>query len=57
VLTIFHKACPNPGKGAGHVSYNDKGTIWHDRSSKYIVEAFNGKGLGPKTMRSPTGQL
>jgi cutinase len=50
-------ACPNGGTGAGHVSYNNKGTIWHDRTSKYIVEAFIGKSLGYKIMRSETAQL
>jgi hypothetical protein len=57
LLIHFLKACPNPGTGAGHVSYNNKGTIWHDRSSKYIVESFKRKGLGLKTMRSPTDPL
>jgi len=50
-------ACPNAGKGAGHVSYNDQGTIWHDRSSKYVVSAFTGKSLGAKLIRSPTDPL
>lgn len=30
----------------GHLSYNDKGTIWHDRSAKYIADAFSGKSQG-----------
>ncbi|KAF2431511.1 alpha/beta-hydrolase [Tothia fuscella] len=50
-------ACPNSGTGPGHVSYNNEGTIWHDRSTKYIIEGFNGKGLGKKTLRSPTDLL
>jgi hypothetical protein len=25
-------ACPKSGSGPGHVSYNNKGTIWHDRT-------------------------
>jgi cutinase len=47
-------ACPRAGKGRGHVSYNDKGTIWHDRSAKYVAAAYNGKAQGLKLMRSPT---
>jgi len=50
-------ACPHAGKGPGHVSYNDKETIWHDRSAAYIVESFKGKKFGLKTMRSPTDPL
>jgi len=50
-------ACPDAGSGAGHVSYNDQGTIWHDRSSKYVVAAFTGKSLGKKLIRSPTDSL
>jgi len=51
-------ACPKsiPG-GPGHVSYNDKETVWHDRSSKYVVAAFSGKSLGAKLIRSPTDPL
>jgi hypothetical protein len=41
----------------GHVSYNDKGSVWHDRSSQFIISAFNGKPLGPKLAKSPTGPL
>jgi hypothetical protein len=47
-------ACPKSGKGRGHVSYNDKGTIWHDRAAKYVAAAYNGKSQGLKLMRSPT---
>jgi len=47
-------ACSSSGSGPGHVSYNDEGTKWHDRSSSYIVAAYQGKGQGAKTMRSPT---
>jgi len=50
-------ACPSSGSGAGHVSYNNKGTVWHDRSSQYIVQAYKGKPLGQKLMRSPTDPL
>jgi len=50
-------ACPEAGSGPGHVSYNDQGTVWHDRSSKYIVAAFSGKSLGTKLLRSPTDPL
>jgi len=50
-------ACPNAGTGPGHVSYNDQGTIWHDRASKYVVAAFAGKSLGAKLMKSPTDPL
>jgi len=50
-------ACPQAGKGPGHVSYNNKGTVWHDRSAQYVVSAFNGKPLGKKTMRSETDPL
>jgi hypothetical protein len=46
-------ACPKSGKGRGHVSYNDKGTIWHDRAAKYVAAAYNGKTQGLKLMRSP----
>ena len=47
-------ACPRAGKGRGHVSYNDKGTIWHDRTAKYVAAAYNGKTQGLKLMRSPS---
>jgi len=30
----------------GHLSYNNKGTVWHDRSAKYIANAFTGKSEG-----------
>jgi len=50
-------ACPEAGSGPGHVSYNDQETIWHDRSSKYVVVAFSGKSLGTKLIRSPTDPL
>ena len=30
----------------GHLSYNNKGTVWHDRSAKYIADAFAGKSQG-----------
>jgi cutinase len=45
-------ACPSAGTGPGHVSYNNKGTGWHDRTAKYIVAAYNGKSQGFKLMRS-----
>jgi pimeloyl-ACP methyl ester carboxylesterase len=51
---VLPQACPNGGTGPGYVSYNDRGTIWHDRSTKYIIDAFHGKKWGLKTMRSPT---
>jgi len=50
-------ACPSAGTGEGHVSYNTQGTVWHDRSSQYIVAAYKGQSLGPKLMRSPTDPL
>jgi len=50
-------ACPDAGSGPGHVSYNDQGTIWHDRSSKYVVAAFTGKPFGTRLIRSPTDPL
>jgi len=50
-------ACPNAGSGPGHVSYNNEGTKWHDRTSQYIIEAFKGKSLGKKLVRSPTDAL
>lgn len=50
------QACTNSGSGPGHVSYNDEGTIWHDRAAKYIVAAFKGQPMGQKLMRSPTAQ-
>jgi hypothetical protein len=34
-----------PGK-EGHLSYNNVGTVWHDRSAKYIADAFAGKSQG-----------
>jgi len=46
-------ACPKAGKGPGHVSYNDKDTVWHDRSAKYIEAAYKGKSQGHLTMRQP----
>jgi hypothetical protein len=49
--------CPGTGAGAGLFSYNDNGTLWHDRSAEYIVSAFNGNPVGPKLARSPTGAL
>jgi pimeloyl-ACP methyl ester carboxylesterase len=30
----------------GHLSYNNKGTVWHDRSAKYLADAFAGKSQG-----------
>jgi len=49
-------ACPedgkNPGTPLGHVSYNDEGTKWHDRSAEFIKSAFNGKPLGPKLVKT-----
>lgn len=50
-------ACPKAGSGPGHVSYNNEGTIWHDRSSQYIVSAYKGQPLGQKLMRSATDKL
>jgi len=50
-------ACPEAGKGPGHVSYNNQGTVWHDRSAQYTVQAFNGKSLGKKIIRSETDPL
>jgi len=54
-------ACPEGGKNVatplGHVSYNDEGSQWHDRSAQFIVSAFNGKPLGPKLMKEATGPL
>jgi len=54
-------ACPeggkNPSTPLGHVSYNDVDTVWHDRSSQFIVSAFNGKPLGPKLAKEATGPL
>jgi len=47
-------ACTNSGSGPGHVSYNDVGTIWHDRAAKYVAAAFTGKPIGQKLARSPT---
>jgi pimeloyl-ACP methyl ester carboxylesterase len=47
-------ACPKAGKGRGHVSYNDKGTVWHDRAAKYVAAAYNGRSQGQKLMRSPS---
>jgi len=41
----------------GHVSYNTEGTVWHDRSSQYIVTAYKGTAPGHKTARTPTGSL
>ena len=35
----------NPGN-EGHLSYNNQGTIWHERSAKYIADAFAGKSQG-----------
>jgi len=50
-------ACPKTGSGPGHVSYNNEGTVWHDRAAQFIATAFSGKGVTAKTMRSPTGPL
>jgi hypothetical protein len=50
-------ACPNSGSGPGHVSYNNIGTIWHDRTSKFVAAAYNGKNdksASAKLIRSPT---
>jgi hypothetical protein len=46
-------ACSNAGKGAGHVSYNNQGTKWHDKASQFIVSAYNGKPQGLKVERDP----
>jgi len=52
-------ACPEDGKNVatplGHVSYNDVGSKWHDRSAEFIASAFQGKELGPKVMKEATG--
>jgi len=50
-------ACPRSGSGPGHVSYNNEGTVWLDRSSKFIVQAFKGQKVTAKTIRTPTGPL
>ncbi|KAF2420193.1 alpha/beta-hydrolase [Tothia fuscella] len=50
-------ACPNSGSGPGHVSYNNEGTKWHDRSSEYVVAAFTDKPVGQKLARNPTASL
>lgn len=47
-------ACGDRSSGPGHVSYNDVGTIWHDRAAKYIASAFEGKPMGQKLAKSPT---
>lgn len=47
-------ACPKSGSGEGHVSYNNQGTKWHDRSATYIEEAYKGKPIGYKLMKSPS---
>jgi len=44
-------ACPNSGSGPGHVSYNNEGTGWHDRTAKYVIAAYNGKPMGFKLER------
>ncbi|KAF2670227.1 alpha/beta-hydrolase [Microthyrium microscopicum] len=43
--------------GPGHVSYNDEGTKWHDRTAQYISAAYNNKGMGFRLMRDPTAPL
>jgi pimeloyl-ACP methyl ester carboxylesterase len=53
-------ACPaedNPSTPLGHVSYNDQGSKWHDRSAQFIVSAFEGKALGPKLKKTATEEL
>jgi len=50
-------ACPKTGSGPGHTSYNNEGTVWHDRAAQYIVAAFSGKKVSSKTMKVPTGAL
>lgn len=37
--------CLNGSNLAAHISYNTKGTKWHNASVKFIVAAFNGKPL------------
>jgi len=37
----------------GHLSYNNAGTQWHPRSSKYIKDAFLGKAQGYKLELAP----
>jgi hypothetical protein len=41
----------------GRVSYNDKGTIWDDRSSKCLMAAFTGELLGERLIKLPTDSL
>jgi len=42
------------GAGTGHLSYGNAGTTWHSRTSKYIIEGFQGKVPGYKLELSPT---
>jgi hypothetical protein len=57
----YIQACPEGGKNPmtplGHVSYNDEGSKWHDRTAQFIVSAFTGKSLGPKLMKDPASPL
>ncbi|KAF2669664.1 alpha/beta-hydrolase [Microthyrium microscopicum] len=50
-------ACGDLQQGPGHTSYNERGTIWHDRSSQYIVQQLHGKALGRKIMKTPNDPL
>lgn len=52
------QACPDSNLGIeGHVSYNNEGTVWHDRTAEFIEAGFFGRGYGFKLMRSPTKPL
>jgi len=37
----------------GHLSYGSVGTVWHARSSQYIVDSFHGKAQGYKLALDP----
>lgn len=39
----------NMCSGEGHISYNTKGTHWHDKSAEFIASAFQGKPKAPST--------
>ncbi len=42
------------GAGTGHLSYANQGTLWHARSSKYIVAGFRGQPQEYKLELSPS---
>jgi hypothetical protein len=42
-----------PKGNEAHLSYNNEGTVWHDRSAKYIANAFDGKSQGNISAKSP----